>query len=172
MQQLKCRKLKVSILDIVFDMSGKHSSLMINNGFDDKTIYLGKGDNRVKIYNKKKESNLNIQGELTRVEISNKLDDFDISDIYKLKYDGNFPNIYLNKYLYSFDDYKDRTLLAILYAVQNNYPVNDLSRVYKNKIKRLLQGGYKICFSKESVTQVLRKTIFSYFISNTKVKFK
>lgn len=80
--------LKVSILDIIFDMSGKHSYKIDCRGYDDKTIYLGKGDNRVKIYNKKKESNLNIDGEL--------------------------------------------------------------SRAYKKKIKTLLEGGFKICFSTET----------------------
>lgn len=164
--------IKVSILDIIFDMSGKHSSMMLNNGFDDKTIYLGKGENRVKIYNKKRESNLNINGELTRIEISHKMDDFNISDTYKLKFDGKFPSLYLNKYLYSFDIYNDKTLLAILFAVQNNFPINDLSRAYKKKIKALLEGGYKICFNTNDATQALRKTIFSYFINNKKVKFK
>ncbi len=41
-------------------------------GFDNKTIYIGKTDNRIKIYNKKIESNLDIKGELTRIEISKK----------------------------------------------------------------------------------------------------
>ena len=44
-------------------------------------------------------------------------------------------------------DYKDKTLLAVLYAVQNDFPIKELSRVYRNKIQNLLEGGYKIQFN-------------------------
>ena len=125
-----------------------------------------------KVYNKKKESNLNIQGELTRVEITRELDDFCISDVKLLNYDNNFPSLYLNKYIYSFEDYKDRTLFALLYAVQNGFPIQDLSRRYREKIKNLFEGGYKIRFNNSLATDVLRKTIFYYFMKNPKVRWK
>ena len=51
-----------------------------------------------------------------------------------------FPSIYLNNYLYSFSDYEDKTLLAILYSVQNGFPIKYLTKTYKKKIKDLLQG--------------------------------
>ena len=160
---------KVNILDIIYDMSGKRGSFICNNGYDNKTIYLGKGDGRIKIYNKKKESNLIIPYELTRVEITKELDDFNISNIKLFKYQGNMPTLYLNEYLYTFKDYEDKTLLALLYSVQNGFPLRDLSRVYKKKIKDLLQGGYKILFDDKGIYQALSKTIFYYFINNVKV---
>ena len=164
--------IKINILEIITDISGKRRNLTISNGYDDKTICIGKGDGRLKIYNKKKESNLNIQGELTRVEITRELDDFCISDVKLLNYDNNFPSLYLNKYIYSFEDYKDRTLFALLYAVQNGFPIQDLSRRYREKIKNLFEGGYKIRFSNSLATDVLRKTIFYYFMKNPKVRWK
>lgn len=70
--------LKVSILDLITDVSGRQDQMIKSRGYDNKTIYFGKGDGRVKIYNKKKESNLNILGELTRVEVSREFDDYPI----------------------------------------------------------------------------------------------
>lgn len=165
--------LRVSILDLIYDISGKAVEKVFSSGYDDKTVYLGSGSNRIKIYNKKKESKLNILGDLTRIELSRELDDFDIRRLSTLYDNGFFPNIYLNQYIYSLSDYenKDRTLYAILYAVQNGYPIRDLSRVYRNKLKDLLDGGYKIFFSKQLSTQVLRQTITRYFLDNNKVHF-
>lgn len=113
---------------------------------------MGRSNNRVKIYNKKLESNLDY--ELTRVEITSKID-FKIKDMFFYSYNVKLPEIYLNDYLYSFKDYEDKTLLAILYAVQNGYSLNDLSRRYKDKVKNLLEGGYKIELSNKCCTQAI-----------------
>ena len=165
--------IKISILDLIYDISGKAVENINNYGYDNKTIALGKGTNRIKIYNKKKESNISMLGDLTRIEISKTLEDFEIRRLSVLNDNGFFPDIYLNQYVYSLSDYenRDRTLFAILYAVQNGYPIRDLSRVYKNKIKELLEGGYKIKFSTVCATRVLRKTILYYFLDNKKVHF-
>lgn len=90
----------VSILDIVYDKGRKRSTKLFSNGFDDKTIYMGKGDKRVKIYNKKKESNLAIKGDLTRIEISKEFEDFPLKDIKFFHLDDDiFPVLYINKYI-------------------------------------------------------------------------
>ena len=165
--------LKVSILDIIYDKGLKRKVDMISNGFDDKTYRIGTGDGHIKIYNKKKESKLDIQGELTRVEITKEYDDFPVSYMVNYKFEDCFPELYLQKYCYSFQDYKDKTMLAILYAVQNGFPINDLSRAYKTKLKNMLECGNKIRFDKTSATQAVNRTIFTYFMRRgTKVKFK
>lgn len=164
--------LKVSILDLNLDFSGRQEMKVFSKGYDDKTIYLGKGDGRVKVYNKKKESNLNILGDLTRIEISRTFDDFDIRNMVFFKFGEHFPSVYLNSYVYSLSDYEDKTLLAILYSVQHGFPLKDLTKTYKRKIKNILQGGYKILFSEKTATQVVNQTIFYYFINNNKVVFK
>lgn len=164
--------LKVNILDLNVDFSGRKQMKIFSKGYDDKTIYIGKDEARIKIYNKKIESKLNILGDLTRVEVSRTFDDFPITDIKFFKFGDKFPTIYLNEYVYSLSDYEDKTLFALLYAVQNGFPIKDLSRVYKKKIKNLLQGGYKILFDEKSATQVINQTIFYYFIKNNKVVFR
>ena len=153
-------------------MSGKGRDIIISYGYDNKTITHGKNDGRFKIYNKKIESNLNIPGDLTRIEISRELDDFPIEDLKLFSYGNMFPSLYLSNYLYSFNDYKDTTLLAILYAVQNGFPLKDLSRRYKEKIKTMLEGGYQIKFSDKTATQIIREVIFFYFMKNDKVRWR
>lgn len=165
--------LKVNILDLIYDISGKALEKVFSSGYDDKTVYLGSGVNRIKIYNKKKESKLNILGDITRIEISREMNDYDIRRLSTLYDCGFFPDIYLNQYVHSLSDYenKNKTLMAILFAVQNGYPLRNLTRDYRNKLKDLLEGGYKIFFSKQISTQVLRQTILSYFLNNDKVHF-
>ena len=165
--------LKVNILDLIYDISGKAVEKVFSSGYDDKTVYLGSGVNRIKIYNKKKESKLNILGDITRIEISREMNDYDIRRLSTLYDCGFFPDIYLNQYVYSLSDYenKNKTLMALLFAVQNGYPIRNLTRDYRNKLKDLLEGGYKIFFSKQISTQVLRQTILSYFLNNDKVHF-
>lgn len=165
--------LHISILDLLWDISCRSTEKVFSNGYDNKTIYIGSGSGRVKIYNKKRESNIEILGDLTRIEISKEIEDFDIRKLSVLYYDGDFPTVYTNNYIYSLSDYdkKNSTLLAVLYAVQNGYPMRNLTRDYRNNIKKLLEGGYKIKFDKTIATQILRKTILYYFLNNDKVHF-
>lgn len=164
--------LRVNILDIIFDKGKKRKVQIYKNGFDDITYRIGQNDKKIKIYNKKNESNLDIDYDLTRIEISRRYDDFPISNIRLLKFGtDNFPELYLNNYICSLSDYQDKTLYAIVYAVQNGYPINDLSRVYKQKIKKLFEGGSKIKFNDKDATQVLHQIIFAYFMSNKKMRW-
>lgn len=156
--------LKVGINDLIYDMSGRSIENVQIRGYDNKTIVVGKGDGRFKIYNKKRESNLDLLGELTRVEISREVEDFPIKNTKILKYDNVFPSIYLNQYLISFENYQgDKTLFALLYAVQNGFPLRNLTKTYRKKVKELLEGGNKIKFSNKVCTDLLRQTIFYYF---------
>lgn len=155
--------LRININDIIYDMSGRNIEKIENRGFDNKTISVGKNDGRFKIYNKKKESDLNILGDLTRVEISREVEDFPIKNTKILQYDNIFPSIYLNNYIVSFSNYEDKTLLGLLYAVQNGFPLRNLTKTYRKKIKDLLEGGNKIRFSNKLCTDLLRQTIFYYF---------
>lgn len=158
----------INILDIVYDIQSKRKVHTFSYGKDDITYEIGSGQGRIKIYNKKIESDLNIVGHLTRVEISIDCEDFPITTIKNYTFDiGFFPLLYLNEYLYSFSDMTtgDKTSLAILYAVQHGYPIKELSRRYKEKISQLLTtGGSQIKFDKKTAEQILKQTIFSYFV--------
>ncbi|MBP3255541.1 MAG: hypothetical protein J6M60_03530 [Clostridia bacterium] len=153
--------LKLNILDLCgLDKGRKKDFRMFTQGLDNRTYYMGRTNNRIKIYNKKIESNLDY--DLTRVEITSKIER-KVKDIYMYNYNVNLPDLYLNNYMYSFEDYKDKTTLALLYAVQSGYPINDLSRRHKLKIKSLLEGGYKINLSNEYCTKALHQCIYNIF---------
>lgn len=160
---------RVNINNLLWDMSGRNLEKIDNRGFDNKTIMLGKGNGRVKIYNKKRESDLNIIGDLTRVEISREVEDFEVRKINLFQYDDMFPTIYLGNYVYSLSDYQDKTTLALLFAVQNGFPIRDLTYTYRKKIQGMLQGGYKIEFDNKVVTELLQQTVKYYFLKNNKV---
>lgn len=142
------------------DKERKKDFRMFSCGYDNKTYYMGRTNNRIKIYNKKIESGLDY--DLTRLEITSKID-LNIKDILFYAYNVKLPDLYLNNYLYSFQDYEDRTLLAVLYAVQSGFNLNDLSRRYKDKVKSLLEGNYKIKLENKCCTQVLQQCIKSIF---------
>lgn len=161
--------LKINILDLLTDMSGRQVEHVISHGYDNRTKYIGSGDGRIKVYNKKIESNLNILGDLTRIEMSRKMEDFEVRKIAYFKYDENFPIVYTNNYMFSFSDYKNKTMLAILYAVQNGFPLRDLSRDYRKKVKSMLEGSYRVKFNNKCVTQVIAQTIYYYFMKNDNV---
>lgn len=153
--------IKINIMDLCgIDKERKKDFRMFTQGLDNRTYYIGRTNNRIKIYNKKIESNLDY--DLTRVEITSKLD-IDIKDILNYEYNVKLPDLYLNNYLYTFSDYKDKTLLAILYAVQSGYCVNDLPRVQKKKVKELLKGDYKINLNNEYCTKAIQQCICSIF---------
>lgn len=157
----------INILDIVFDMSNRRKIKTFSYGGDNITHEIGVGNGRLKIYNKKVESCLNIVGHLTRVEISMEYDDFPIAKIQRYSFDdGYFPYLYLNQYVFSFTDMEtiDNTTLGLLYAVQHGYSLKDLSRRYRTKIKAMLECGSRIKFSKLTAEQILKQVIFAYFV--------
>lgn len=157
--------LKINIRDIIYDKGSKRKYNVFGSSPNNKTIHIGtKGrDMFLKIYNKKIESQLDINYELTRVELSRICEDYPISDIKSFDFGNNFPDIYLNQYLYSLSDYKDKTLMACIYAVQSGFSINDLSRTYKEKIKSLFEGGCKIIFDRISATNALIQVLYHYF---------
>ncbi len=155
----------INILDLIIDKSLKRKIHIESFGLDNITYYIGTkdSDGYIKIYNKKIESNLNIVGHLTRIEITRKYDDFDLKGIKSFKFGNKFlPQVYLNQYVFSFSDItkKDKTLLALLYAVQSGYPLNDLSRVYREKIKKMLDGSSKIKFDEK----IARSSTYAMYI--------
>ncbi|MCI9063416.1 MAG: hypothetical protein HFJ17_02270 [Clostridia bacterium] len=157
----------INILDIMFDLRSRRKFRTEGYGGDNLTHTYGKGNGRIKIYNKKNESKLNIIGNLTRVEVSATFEDYPIRNTGTFEFDSKlFPTVYLNNYVYSFSDYtcKDKMLMCVLYAVNSGYPLKELTRTYKKKLEELITAGYKIKFDKKTATQVFRQTIFHYFV--------
>lgn len=157
----------INILDICLpDKKRKKDLRIFSNGFDDLTYYIGRSNGRVKIYNKKKESHLDISGELTRIETTIEHDGYDIEKIQFYHLDKEFIELFTNEYLYTFKDYDDKTLFAVLYALQCGFDPNMLTRAYKQKVKQLLEGGHKLIFKKSCAETVLKQVIVYYFVNN------
>ena len=80
------------------------------------------------------------------------------------KPDLNIPDLYTNNYYYTFKEYEDKTLLAILYAVQAGFNINDLTRVYKDKVTKLLKGGNHIDIDVNCIYEILNLTLKYYLV--------
>lgn len=163
----------INILDLCgFDKGRKKDIRIVSEGFDNRTVYMGKkkSASSIKIYNKKKESHLDIQGELTRVEFHVQLDDYPMKRILQYYSDFVIPDFYTNDYMYTFKDYEDKTLLAILYAVQNGFEINMLTKTYKTKVKNLLEGGHRIPIHRKYCDMAFKKNVEYYFLK-AKVEF-
>jgi len=123
-----------------------------------KTVYIGsRGKGQIKVYDKAKELGINYP--LTRVEftlplVDNKIKKSDIKelDIYQLSnVQVDFNNI--NKEIT-----KNKTLNAMTYAVLNGYPIDNLTRTYKDKVKDIIDD-YKIKIDNDKIV----KTGYNYY---------
>ena len=156
--------IRTNILNVVgFDKSQKNCLMTYDCGGDDKTFYIGKGNNRVKVYNKTNECNLLY--DLTRIEITRYFCDSDNLKIIKhWKYCGYFPELFLKDYQISLDDLQgDKTLMGLVYAVNSGLPLHDLSRIYKNKVKEFLQKKKPIKIDFDCFGVTLVKYLAYYF---------
>lgn len=156
--------IKTNILNVVgFDKCQKNCFMTYDCGGDDKTFYIGKGNNRVKIYNKTNESNLLY--DLTRIEITKYFGDCDNLKVVKhWKYCGYFPELFLKDYQITMNDLQcDKTLMGLVYAVNSGLPLHDLSRVYKIKVKEFLQKKKPIRIDFNCFGVALVKYLVYYF---------
>ena len=152
-----------NILNICgLDKGLKKCLMTYDCGGADKTYYIGKRDNRVKIYNKSIESGLS--NDLTRIEITKSLNNLPVKEVSSYMYEGYFPELFINEYQISIDDcLGDKTLFAIVYAVSNGFPLHDLTRDYKKKVKEFLQNKKPIVIDFNGLSECLKKYIFYYF---------
>lgn len=154
---------KTNILNICgLDKGRKDCLVTYDMGGCNKTYYIGKGDNRLKIYNKTLESGLNY--DLTRIEITKYFDNLPLSKVKTFVYDGYIPELFIKEFQLSLDDYStDRTLFALVYAVTNGYPLHNLSRDYKKKVKDFLKKKKPIDIDFHCMTKCLYSYLYYYF---------
>lgn len=156
--------IKTNILNVIgFDKSQKKCLVTYDCGGDDKTFYIGKGNNRVKVYNKSKECNLNY--DLTRIEITRYFGESDSLKIIKnWSYCGYFPELFLKDYQITIDDLQgNQTLMGLIYAVNCGLPLHDLSKKYKVKVKEFLQKKKPINIDFKCFCNTLLKYLAYYF---------
>ena len=72
----------------------------------------------------------------------------------------------------SLSQYQDKTLSVHLFALQQGYPLNEMTRTYKNKLKEMFEGGYKINFYQKYANSVLQQVIYHYFIPNLLMRWR
>jgi hypothetical protein len=151
-----------------FDKGHKKCIKTFDNGGEDKTYYIGKDNNRLKIYNKKLESGLDF--DCTRIELSHSLDKKHVKTIlrdrglFDLKLDKCFPKLHLKEYQFTFEDKAvDSTLRAVLFAVNCGYPVNELSRRYKDKVAEFMNKKSPIEIEASKFNQSLILVLSYYF---------
>lgn len=146
--------LDVDINNVYYVRGGRHVKIF-DYGGSNKTIYIGERGNRVKIYNKAIEQGLKGRN-WTRIEYSFKCN---ISNSFMVLSDfslSSFPDIYVVEQLPAIDDL---TLKALFYAVMSGYPIDDLSRVYRAKIKKIMSSLYKLEIRGEDIIQNLKDVV-------------
>ena len=128
----------MDIRSISIDKGKKKAFKVFDYGGDDITYYIGEGDGRVKIYNKAREEK--VEGRWVRYEVTwyvkQKLSNIEFW----------YPREEAPKlYYYSQQELCfDPTLDAIMYAVERGYPLNRLSRRYKEKALKCLKARSEV----------------------------
>ena len=148
----------VNINRLIIDKYRKQVYKLFDNGGDDKTHYLGKGDGRVKIYNKARE--LGIEGDLTRYEISKKIG-LRLKDVITSDYEFECeipPLSTINDDL----TIEDSTLYCQYWAVVNGFPLDQLSRRYKDNVRKILKTTSQITFEQEKISSTIRQYFQGY----------
>lgn len=149
---------EININRLIIDKYRKQVYKLFDNGGDDKTHYLGKGDGRVKIYNKARE--LGIEGDLTRYEISKKVG-LSLKEVIKPDYEFKCEIPPLSS-MNSDVKIEDSTLYCQYWAVVNGFPIEQLSRRYKDNVRKILETECQITFEKEKVSSAIREYFQGY----------
>lgn len=128
----------VNINNLFFDKGGKKVKKIFDYGGDNKTIYYGQGNGRTKIYNKAREIGLD-NVDLTRYEVT--MSNFDHFPVRMYETDISPCIKVLPVYCiesYQFSMHLNSTDKAIIYAILSGYPIEELSRDKRGKIKKIL----------------------------------
>lgn len=152
--------LETNILNVFVAKDFKKVKMTYDLGQDNRTIYLGKGNGRIKIYNKGREMKLN--RDLTRYEISLRVNlPLVIYDRFTFDDSHLVPVYILNYYQYTLMPDITATDRALLYAVLNGYPIELLSRDKIKKIKNYLTNSGQIPISAKGFLE----SFYKYFKS-------
>jgi len=128
----------MDIRSISVDKGKKKVLKTFDYGGDDITYYIGEGDGRVKIYNKAREEK--VEGSWVRYEVTWYVRE-KLSNIEHWYPREDAPKLYY----YSQQELSfDPTLDAIMYAVERGYPLNRLSRRYKEKALKCLKARSEV----------------------------
>lgn len=162
--------LPININNVFCGKGNKHIKKLFDYGGDNKTIYIGEGPGRIKIYNKARE--LGLEGEnRTRYEITMVFDNsgcvpmtiatweaFEICTIESL-----LVPIYVLE-SYQFDMTLDGTDRGLIYSVLNGFPIEELPRRKKEKIKKILSQSAGNTLDSNGFVQSFRQYFKNYML--------
>jgi hypothetical protein len=147
----------VDINNVIYEKGSKRRLLTLDYGGSNKTVYIGEGDGRVKIYNKALERKL-VNEHWTRYEVTLNIGEFnshiDLIDIKK-----DLPTIAVVEQMPLVED---KTLKALFYAVINGYPENELSRKYRDKIHQLIESISHVQVDYTRIRQVIQTYVHQF----------
>jgi len=139
----------MNINDLKVDkMSKRIYRLHKEPGIDNYTHYIGKGYGRVKIYNKAREMGMPDM-DLTRLEITLEVNR-GYNDIRKYEMDSELPIVYLSS-----TEGLEGTLRALMYAVEEGYPMEQIPRKYKEKLRQVFKEKSAIEIDKKNIANVV-----------------
>jgi len=160
----------ININNLFCGKGTKHIKKLFDYGGDNKTIYIGEGPGRIKIYNKARELGLKDENK-TRYEISIVFDNsgcipqtvalyeaFEVCSIESL-----LVPIYVLE-SYQFDMVINGTDRGLVYAVLNGFPIEELPRDKKTKIKKILSESASNSLDSNGFVNAFRH-YFASFIS-------
>ncbi|MBP3931515.1 MAG: hypothetical protein J6D47_18375, partial [Peptostreptococcaceae bacterium] len=153
----------INILDLSYSVKGNMNRRIFDNGSDDKTYYFrkGKSNGAIKIYNKKRESNLDF--ELTRYEITlNPNRSIDTMYSYEVPRElfisvRNVSSFQMPVGLSGTDK------ILLLACMEHPEYVKDLSRDKRKKIEQLLAENCSIDFNYETINKTIKDFINSIY---------
>jgi hypothetical protein len=132
-----------NIMDLFYSVKTKGGVVhkTFDYGGDNKTYYIGEGDYRKKIYNKRREANLDY--ELTRFEISVPVKIYlKCMEEFKIPLD-KIPILYSFKN-YQTDMFINGTDRAIIFAIMHGFPIKEIERTKREKIEKILSQTARI----------------------------
>lgn len=154
--------LEIPLGELYFDKNYKRSYKYFKSDTGE-THYIGQGDNRIKVYDKRKEQitkGKKVGKEVwTRIEYSIRLDEY-IENILKKGYYKKISMVDFYRKSKEYD-YKDKTLKAIIYAVNNGYDIKELSRVYREKVKKIICND-KIDIKEKDINNCIKEYLRNY----------
>ena len=154
--------LEIPLSELSFDKNYKRSYKYFKSDTGE-THYIGQGDNRIKVYDKRKEQitkGKKVDKEVwTRIEYSIRLDEC-IENILKKGYYKKISMVDFYRKSKEYD-YKDKTLKAIIYAVNHGYDIKELSRVYREKVKKIICND-KIDINEKDINNCIKEYFRNY----------
>lgn len=153
----------VNILDVLYMPHGRRNKKTFDNGGDDLTYYFGSRseDGYIKIYNKSRE--LGVEDiDLTRYEVTRKFGfTLDQGISVHMNWDCLVDINILDNYQYNLNI--GDTEKALIYAVMYGYPMSNITRKYKDKIKKILSESAGNTLESNKFDECIR----NYFIKLT-----